>query len=148
MTSQVINDPRDPRILDPDSYGALHVSAPVLRGLMRTAGEHGAKIVNATDSFEPRGEVADISPAMMQETVHAMLATGSGERFALPDGAHDLVALRFVVDGAPLSIVYVEDYHSSYPALVDGHMTNSDDAIIAWLGDTDASEHPDLFPRQ
>lgn len=140
----LITSPRDPRLLDSGNYGALAVSPTVLRGLMRTAGQYGG-IVNASD-FDADGDADVISYELMQETARDMLATGSGERFPMPDGDHELVVLRFVAESAPLSIVYVEDYDQSYPALVNGHLIDRADAIAAWLGDTDGSEHPDLFP--
>lgn len=140
-----ISNPGDGRLLDANNYAALDITPDRLRGLMLTAARHGAEIVNASN-FDQSGETTDISRDLMHETASAMLATASGERFPLPDGSHELVVLRFVVDGSPLSIVYVEDYAPAYPALVDGHLIDRDGAVAAWLGDTDGSEHPDLFP--
>jgi hypothetical protein len=143
---ELVTSPRDPRLVDGEHYGALALTAAEMRGFIRTASAHGAEVVIASNHLPYSGEADDIPLDVVQETARSMLATGMGERYPLPDSEHEIVVLRFIVDAAPLSLVYIEDYDRPYPAVVDGHVIDRDEAIDEWLGDTDGSDHPDLFP--
>lgn len=137
-TAVAVTDPRDPRLLDAANYAALQVSAPELRAILMVA-----KAVNASD-FDDDVPAADLSLEVVQGVVSDMLATGSGERFPLP-GGQEIVVLRFIVNGRALSVVFMEDYEPSSPALVDGHVVDWETALGEWMGDTLQSEHPELF---
>lgn len=138
-----ITDPRDRHLMDPATYGAVTISTNRLRGLIATASAHGAKVIDVTNLRVTRGPVERIALSAVQANTHAMLSSGSGERF--PVGDHDLIVLRFVADAQPYSIIYVEEYERSYPCIVDGHIVDRDGAIRSWLGDADASDHPMLY---
>ena len=138
-----ITDPRDPRLQDPSNYAAVAVAGSTFRGVIAAAARHGPEIVDLTEAQVSVGLADHLDIAIVQAETHAMLSTGSGERF--PVGDHDLIALRYIVDGHHCTILYVEDYIPSYPCLVDGHVADRDSAITLWLGDGDSSEHPDLY---
>jgi hypothetical protein len=138
----LITDPRDPRLLDPASYAALAMTIRQFRGPIRVASAHGAEIGDASNLDVYEGEADDIDIAAVQANTTAMLATGSGERYPLGD--YEMIALRFVVDGTPATVLYVEDYPLPYPCVVDGHAVDRQSAIRMWLGDGDAADHPAL----
>lgn len=140
-----ITNPSDPRLLNADNYAAVALSPAHFRGLVEVSSSHGAAIIDTT-TRRLAGESANAASLDMETIraeIAAMLATGSGERFSA--GARDLVALRFVVDDASCTILYVEDYDRPYPCIVDGHIVDRSSAIAAWLGDADKSDHPSLY---
>lgn len=123
-------------IVPPHLYAAREITPEGLMGLVKKIGAVNTSMLDA-----PRPD------ALSEADVHALtahlLSREEGERF--PVGAHDIIALRFVCGGQPYTVLAVEDYHSPYPCLVDGHITTRAAAIDAWLGDSDESETPDLY---
>lgn len=140
------------RPISSDLYRAQGVSKGLLQSIMWLTGA-----INASDQAAKAGistvphrdddhPLMPINAAQVHALTAHMLAIDAGERH--PVGPYDLIALRFVVEdagGAAVSLLAVEGYSSPYPALVDGHCTDRTGAISAWLGDADASEHPDLY---
>lgn len=135
---------RSETMLDANQYAAQGVGVDLLHTIMSMVGA-----VNAADidiPAKPTGRPVAMTVEQLHQMTASMLAAEAGERYSLGD--YELLSLRFVIEDMSrqaVTLLAVEDYHSPYPALVDGHMTSRRDAILAWLGDTDASEHPDLY---
>lgn len=128
-----------------DQYGAQGLKADLLHSIMSMTGA-----INASDCLaipaRPTGYPVAVTVDEIHQLTSHMLATEMGERFSLGD--YDMLSLRFVVedDGMrAVTMLAVEDYPSPHPVLVNGHVTDRAEAIMAWLGDADADEHPDLY---
>ena len=121
-----------------DQYRAQEITGDGLTTLVdKIGGTNISSLVHATSSAYLWSE-SDV-----HQLSAFMLAIEAGERFAVGD--HDMIALRFICDDKPYTLVAVEGRKPTRPVLVDGHITDRKDAIKAWLGDTDPSDHPDLF---
>ena len=145
MIGSLVTNPRDKRLLDNEQYGAIEIAPASFWGMVRAASKHGAKIVDASDLRRYTSDVTvdNVDITDVQDNTTAMLSTGSGERFPL--GNYEMVALRFIVAQHAVTLLYVEDYHSPYPCIVDGHITDRRAAISAWIGEGDTSEYTDLI---
>lgn len=149
MKPPTLVDASDPQLQHPGYYAALALSGDQFCGIVHGAEAAGsAKFARASDALAgmgeiPREEAIAVTLAEVQAHVARMLAGGAGERH--PVGSHDLVALRFLVEGRPVTILYVEDRDPPHPCIVDGLIHDRADAIKAWLGDTYAADEPDLY---
>lgn len=66
-------------------------------------------------------------------------------------GSGDLFAWRFTAAETelPYSLVWITRSdldRAVYPVVVDGHLVDGAETWMAWLGEADASDHPDLVP--
>lgn len=125
------------RIVGCNEYAALEIGAPDLMGVAAKIGAADASSLGFSGAPEK----------ITEEEIHGlsthMLAREAAERF--PVGDYELIAARFICGGKPYTIVTIENYPQPYPALVDGHITDRNHAIGAWLGDAAATDHPLLY---
>ena len=126
------------RHIGPDKYAAVEIDKAILIGLIeKLGGANASSIASATwdTSSWDQEKITQLAGWMCQQE--------AGERFSVGD--YDLLVLRFVCEIQPVTIVALESCQPSYPALVDGHLTDRDAAISAWLGDGDEADHPHLY---
>ena len=120
-------------------YRAAAVTRAVLQSILDTIG--GANVSNARLT-PPRSSLTTDEAAFLIEAIRS-----TDEASLFPAGAHQLAALRFVVEDEgrlPVTLLFITGYDRPAPLLVDGHIFDRSRAVEAWLGESDPSDHPEL----